>query len=57
VEQLEKDFLRYIRYKQQERENTISAVDSSLLASNIRDQEVQKHLESFVKARDEIRRR
>lgn len=57
VEQLEKDFLRYIKYKQQERETTISAVDSSLLASNIKDKEVQKHLESFMRARDEMRKK
>ena len=44
VEQLEKDFLKYIKFKQQERENTINTVDSSLLASNIKDQAVQKHL-------------
>ncbi len=43
-EQIEKDFLKYVMYKQQEREKTTSAVDSSLLASNIRDKEVQKHL-------------
>lgn len=52
VEQLEKDFLKYIKFKQQERETTINTVDSSLLASNIKDQAVQKHLESFMKARD-----
>ena len=36
-DQMEKDFLKYVLYKQQEREKTTSTVDSSLLASNIRD--------------------
>jgi hypothetical protein len=33
------------------------SIDSSLLTSNIRDKEVMSHLQSFMAARDEIRKR
>ena len=37
ADQLEKDFLKYVTLKQQERETSLASVDSSILASNIRD--------------------
>lgn len=37
-EQLNKDFLRYLQFAWQRREKTVSNIDSSLLASNVRDQ-------------------
>jgi len=33
------------------------SIDSSLMTSNIKDKEVLNHLQSFLAARDEIRKR
>lgn len=43
--------------KSRERTNLTQSIDSSLLTSNIRDKEVMGHLQSFLAARDEIRKR
>ncbi len=45
LKQLENDFHRWILLIQKERESATSGMDSTMLSSNIKDQEVKKHLE------------
>jgi hypothetical protein len=53
LEQLEKDFHKWVLFKTKERESTVQQLDQSLLKkSTIKDEEVNKHLESFFKARN-----
>jgi hypothetical protein len=57
LEQLKKDFTKWYMLKSKERSNMTQSIDSSLLTSNIRDREVMGHLQSFLAAREEIRKR
>ena len=57
MEQLKKDFTKWYMLKQKQRTNLTQSIDSTLMTSNIKDKEVQNHLQSFLKARDEIRKR
>ena len=57
MEQLKKDFTKWYMLKQKERTNMTQSIDSSLMTSNIKDKEVLNHLQSFLAARDEIRKR
>ena len=57
MEQLKKDFTKWYMLKQKERSNLTQSIDASLMTSNIKDKEVRNHLQSFLAARDEIRKR
>lgn len=52
MEQLKKDFTKWYMLKQKERTAMTQEIDSSLMASNIKDKEVMNHLQSFLAARD-----
>ena len=57
MQQLKKDFAKWYMLKQKERSNMTQGIDSTLLASSIKDKEVINNLQSFLAAREEIRKR